>query len=209
MTIDEGYVKYRSFWTKAPAPNSAVAEELEIWRRPLFAAGLVGQYEALGIGYGNISVRCGEPGQFLISGTQTGHIAKTDRSHYSLVTAHNIHANIVCSVGPVQASSEAMTHAAIYELDANIGAIVHVHSQALWQQFLHEMPTTDAGVAYGTPQMANEFRRLYRDTPFRKTGLAVMAGHEEGLLSFGVTLEEATGKVLDLLESATARTRSL
>jgi len=201
VTIDEGYIKYQSFWTKAPVPSFADTEELETWRRPLIAAGLIGQYEELGIGYGNISVRCGEPGQFLISGTQTGHITTTDRTHYSLVTAHNIHANIVCCVGPVQASSEAMTHAAIYELDSNIGAIVHVHDRVLWLRSLNQLPTTDADVAYGTPQMANEFRRLYRDTAFRDTRLAVMAGHEEGLLSFGTSMEEAATRVLELFES--------
>lgn len=202
MTIDEGYIKYRSFWTKAPIPNAAVTEELDTWRRPLRAAGLIGQYEELGIGYGNISIRCGEPGQFLISGTQTGHLEETDKTHYALVTSYNTHANIVCSVGPVQASSEAMTHAAIYGLDTNIGAIVHVHDRVLWRNLINTLPTTRADVAYGTPQMANEFRRLYRDTPFRQTGLAVMAGHEEGLLSFGITLEEATKKMLDLLGSS-------
>ena len=204
MTIDEGYIKYQSFWTKAPVPAAAAAAtaELETWRKPLFAAGLIGQYEELGIGYGNISIRCGEPGQFLISGTQTGHIAITDKTHYSLVTTYNTYANIVNSVGPAQASSEAMTHAAIYGLDLNIGAIVHVHSQDLWQSLLNRLPTTGADVAYGTPEMANEFRRLYRDTAFRETGLAVMAGHDEGILSFGATMEEAASKILGLLASA-------
>ncbi len=201
MNIDEGYVKYKSYWTKAPVPAAAAAatEELDTWRRPLIAAGLIGEYEDLGIGYGNISVRCGEPGQFLISGTQTGDVPLTNKEHYSLVTDYNTYANIVCCVGPVQASSEAMTHAAIYELDSNIGAIVHVHSLELWQQLKDNIPTTDASVAYGTPQMANEFRRLYRDTDFRKTQLAVMAGHDEGLLSFGASLEEAATRILGLL----------
>jgi len=198
MTIDEGYVKYQSFWTKAPIPHAAAADELETCRRPLFDAGLIGQYEEYGIGYGNISIRCGGPGEFLISGTQTGHIPTTDRTHYSQVTSWSVHGNKVCCVGPVQASSEAMTHAAIYQLDLNIGAIVHVHSGPLWRHYLQKVPTTNPDVAYGTPQMADEFRRLYRDTEFRQTKLAVMAGHEEGLLSFGTTLAEAADRVLEL-----------
>lgn len=198
MSIDEGYVKYESFWTRAPAPSPAAAEELETWRRPLFEAGLIGEYRDLGIGYGNISIRCGEPGQFLISGTQTGHVPHTDKSHYALVTSWSTHTNRVCSVGPVQASSEAMTHAALYELDSKIGAIVHVHSQRLWHRFLNALPTTAPNVAYGTPQMANEIRRLYLDTKFRQKALAVMAGHDEGIISFGVTLEEAAMRVLNL-----------
>lgn len=202
MTIDEGYVKYHSFWTNAPAPDPASAEELETWRRPLFEAGLIGEYEDLGIGYGNLSIRCGTPGQFLISGTQTGHVPRTDRSHYALVTSWSTHTNRVCCVGPVQASSEAMTHAALYELDSKIGAIVHVHSQPLWHRFLNVLPTTAPDVPYGTPQMANEIRRLYLHTDFRHEALAVMAGHDEGIISFGATLEEAASRVLELNGSA-------
>jgi ribulose-5-phosphate 4-epimerase/fuculose-1-phosphate aldolase len=196
--IDEGYVKYQSFWTKAPAPHAAVAEELETWRQPLFEAGLIGEYKEHKIGYGNISIRCGEPGQFLISGTQTGHLAHTDKSHYALVTTWSVHGNLVCCVGLVQASSEAMTHAAIYQLDPRIGAIVHVHSKHLWRHYLNRLPTTAPDVPYGTPEMANEFRRLYRDTDFGKTQIAVMAGHEEGLVSVGATLEQAASRMLDL-----------
>ena len=198
MTIDEGYIKYQSFWTKAPVPHAAAVDELEAWRRPLFEAGLVGEYEEHGISYGNISIRCGEPGQFLISGTQTGHLARTDRSHYALVTSWSVHGNLVCCAGPVQASSEAMTHAAIYQLDQQINAIVHVHSGELWRHHMNRLPTTAPDVPYGTPEMANEFRRLYRDSDFRKTRLAVMGGHEDGIVSVGATLEGAAEQVLRL-----------
>jgi len=198
MTIDEGYIKYESDWTVAAPPFPAIASELERWRRPLFEAGLVGHYEELGIGFGNISLRCGTRGQFLISGTQTGHLPVTDETHYSLVSAWDIEANRVSCVGPVQASSEAMTHAAIYELDGEISAIVHAHSRELWHRLIDELPTTDSAVAYGTPQMAMEFRRLYRDTAFGEQGLAVMAGHEEGLISIGATMQEAAEKMLAL-----------
>jgi ribulose-5-phosphate 4-epimerase/fuculose-1-phosphate aldolase len=201
MTVDEGYIKYQSFWSKAPVPHAAVVDELETWRRPLFEAGLIGEYEEHGIGYGNISIRCGEPGQFLISGTQTGHLPRTDRSHYALVTSWSVHGNLVCCAGPVQASSEAMTHAAIYQLDQQINAIVHVHSKELWCYHMNSLPTTAPEVPYGTPEMANEFRRLYRDSAFRKTRLAVMGGHEDGIVSVGATLEAAAEQVLQLQQA--------
>lgn len=200
MTIDEGYVKYRSTWVEGPAPDEKATLELQSWRQPLVAAGLIGHYQEQGVGYGNISVRSGEPGQFLISGTQTGHLLRTNEAHYSLVTAYDIHTNSLVCKGPAQASSEAMTHAAIYELDPSIGAIVHAHDRGLWERFLNELPTTNPLIPYGTPQMALEFRRLFDETSFRECGLAVMAGHKEGLVSVGRTLQEAAEKILSLLE---------
>lgn len=198
MTVDEGYIKYAIDWTPGPAPFVEAARELDTWRRPLFEQGLIGHYADLGIGYGNLSMRYGESGQFLISGTQTGHLPITDERHYALVTAVDIDANTVSCTGPVKASSEAMTHAAIYALDERIGAVVHVHSDRLWQRYRGELPTTDAAVAYGTPQMAREFERLYRATEFARVGIAVMGGHDEGLVSFGETLESAARRLLTL-----------
>jgi ribulose-5-phosphate 4-epimerase/fuculose-1-phosphate aldolase len=196
LTIDEGYIKYVSHWTPGSATHIAAARELDTWRKPLYEAGLIGQYKDLGIGYGNISVRRGSRDLFLISGTQTGHLPATDEQHYSLVTDCDIRNNIVRCSGPIQASSEAMTHAAIYALGDAIGAVVHVHSAELWQRSLGKLPTTDPDVAYGTPDMARELDRLYRLEGFKDAGVAVLAGHDEGLISFGTTLEEAANRVL-------------
>ena len=200
MTIDEGYIKYQSHWSPGSAPDASAAHLLEEWRRPLFVAGLIGHYEKLNIGFGNISIRSGGPDQFLITGTQTGHVEHTTAEHYSLVTSYDIDRNEVFCTGPAQASSEAMTHAAIYELDPSINAIVHVHSKPLWDQYLNVLPTTDRAVAYGTPEMAKEFRRLYRESAFGSGGIAVMGGHDEGLISIGETLEQAASKILTLAE---------
>lgn len=200
MTLDEGYIKYRSHWSPSSAPDATAARLLEKWRRPLFVAGLVGHYDELDIGFGNLSTRSGAPGQFLITGTQTGHIERTNTEHYSLVTGFDIDRNEVFCTGPAQASSEAMTHAAIYELDPSIGAIVHVHCKSLWDQYLHVLPTTDGAVTYGTPEMAAEFGRLYRESAFGSEGIAVMGGHDEGLISIGESLEQAASRILALAE---------
>ena len=198
MTIDEGYIKYDSDWTPGPVPAQELTSLLNTWRQPLFEAGLIGHYEDLGVGYGNLSVRFGLSEQFIISGTQTGHIANTDGQHYALVTHYDIDRNRVSSTGPVQASSESLTHAAIYELNEAINAVVHVHSRALWETLKDQLPTTAADVSYGTPEMAHEFTRLYSDTSFRASGVAVMAGHDEGIVSIGCDLEEATMRLLTL-----------
>ena len=195
--LDEGYIKYESHWTPGPATHVTAARELERWRRPLYEAGLIGEYAEHGIG---ISVKRGSGGLFLISGTQTGNVPITDESHYSLVTDCDIRANIVRCSGPIQASSEAMTHASIYALGDAIGAVVHAHSEDLWRHYLGKLPTTDPDIAYGTPEMARELDRLYRVAGLREAGVAVLAGHDEGLISFGTTIEEAATRMLDLLQ---------
>ena len=197
MTLDEGYIKYRGNWTADGPIDARAAKLLDTWRRPLHEAGLVGEYADEGIGFGNLSIRCDGPTYF-ISGTQTGHLTVTDGRHYSLVTDYDIDGNTVSCRGPIQASSESLTHAAIYELDADIGAIVHVHCARLWHQLKSKLPTTSDAVPYGTPAMAHEFERLYRDSAFAELGLAVMGGHEEGIVGIGADLEEAATRILGL-----------
>ena len=88
------------------------------------------------------------------------------------------------------------THAA--HLDAGYDWVFspHIGKAELWQRSLGKLPTTDPDVAYGTPDMANELDRLYRFEGFKAAGVAVLAGHDEGLISFGTTLEEAAQRIL-------------
>jgi hypothetical protein len=46
--------------------------------------------------------------------------------------------------------------------------------------------------------MALEFRRLYAETEFAALGVAVMGGHEEGIVSFGEDIGEAARRILGL-----------
>jgi ribulose-5-phosphate 4-epimerase/fuculose-1-phosphate aldolase len=198
--IDEGYIKFESNWTRTVALDYPEIDELIYWRKPLYAAGLIGHYADIGIGYGNISIRLPQNTGFIISGTQTGHLQELDSGHFALVSNYDIGRNIVSSTGATEASSESMTHAAIYELDDKIRAVVHVHSDKLWVALKGVLPTTNADIAYGTPQMASEFYRLFSETEFAQTGIAVMAGHDAGLISIGRHLQEATERILVLHE---------
>ena len=78
---------------------------------------------------------------------------------------------------------------------------MHVHSKPLWDQYLNRLPTTNPDVAYGTPEMAMEFRRLYAESAFGSQGIAVMGGHEEGLIGIGTSLEQAATRILALAKN--------
>jgi L-ribulose-5-phosphate 4-epimerase len=196
--IDEGYTKYECDWDLAPALPAETIEELNAWRNRLRDRGLIGYYPEHGVGFGNVSIREGDGDIFIISGTQTGHVVRTDERHYSRVTRCDIEGNHVYCEGPVQASSEALTHAAIYALDPAIRAVVHVHDATLWSRLTGRIPTTSDEVSYGTPEMAREFQRLFEQTEFPTVGVAVMGGHEEGIVSFGAGIEQAAERIVEL-----------
>ena len=197
--IDEGYIKFDCDWTYAEALPDGQTEALCRWRQKLYTAGLIGFYPDLGVGFGNLSVRRPDTGQVIITGTQTGHLPKLSSANFTVLTDHDLATNRVCCRGPSKASSESLTHLAIYALNPGIQAVAHVHHKVLWEQLSGQIPTTAKQVAYGTPEMATEFQRLYRESDLPDKRLAVMAGHAEGLMSFGATLDEAGERLLALL----------
>lgn len=199
--IDEGYIKFESRWRKTPRLEDAAILSLNRWRRPLFDAGLIGYDDEHDVGYGNLSVRAAANGTFIISGSQTGQLRELGAEHYALVERCEIEKNRVYSSGGCEASSESLTHAAIYGLDSQIGAVVHVHCGAAWSALQGTDATTDAAVSFGTPEMAREFVRLWNETDFAETGIAVMAGHESGLVSFGRDLEQAAMRMLSTCQA--------
>lgn len=186
---DEGVTKYRCELEIAAPPEVDAIKDLMHCRDRLFAQGLIGVYPD-GIGYGNVSLRIADSNRFYITGTQTGHKPTLTAADYCEVADYDIAQNRVRCRGKIAASSESMTHAAVYELDFGIGAVIHVHNRALWSAAMDQVPTTAAGVAYGTPEMAAEMRRLYAGT-LPQERLLVMAGHEEGVIAFAPNLAEA------------------
>ncbi len=148
------------------------------------------------VGYGNISHRHHNSDQFLISGTQTGHLEQLAPEHFSLVTTYDLANNKLQCHGPIQASAESLTHAALYNISTEINAVIHIHNVDMWETLKHQIPTSSEAVPYGTPEMAFEMQRLYRETEFSKHKMAVMGGHYEGLIAFGASVENAVATVL-------------
>jgi hypothetical protein len=49
--------------------------------------------------------------------------------------------------------------------------------------------------------MAYDVLRLFRDTPVADGGIFVMGGHEDGIVGFGGSLQEAGTKLLNILHT--------
>lgn len=196
MTIrDEGVIKFQCRHEVGPAPSFDSVDALIDARQSLYKRGLIGVYED-GIGFGNISVRLSLGGelerpQFIVSASQTGHVEQVQPKHFVVVDSYSIIENWVECTGPLKASSESLTHAMIYELFPTANAVIHVHNAEAWNALQGLVPTTGAAVPYGTVQMAREIERLLRETDLSTQKILVMAGHEEGILTFGNDLHEA------------------
>ncbi|MCB0711479.1 MAG: class II aldolase/adducin family protein [Ignavibacteriae bacterium] len=185
--MDDGVTKYRYNWIKTdPLDADELAPLIEA-RQRCYDAGYIGLYPD-GVGYGNISMRSEEG--FIISGTQTGGITELGSEGFCEVVETNIEQNSLICRGPVAASSEALTHAALYRLDHEIGGVIHIHNREMWERLMNTVPTTLTEVPYGTPEMAWEIERLWRESNLPEEKIVVMAGHPEGIIWFGKDLEE-------------------
>ena len=189
--MDEGYIKYRCEWAEEDVISANAVVDLTCFRDALYRLNFIGEYPD-GIGFGNVSQRLTNGvGKFMITGTQTGHLSTLTPADYAIVTAFNPAQNTLTCKGLRQASSESLTHGVIYRNHPAIGATIHVHHPQLWKRLLHQVPTTAATVPYGTPEMAAETQRLFKETPLLQQRIFVMAGHEDGIVTFGDTLQTA------------------
>lgn len=201
----EGVTKFELDYRAAPplpmAPNGA----LNAWRSILWRLGLIGldpkRYG--GVGFGNVSRRDDE--RFIITGTQTGDIPVLGAEHYTAVEYAEPARNRVVARGPIAPSSESLTHAMVYALDAAVQYVFHVHCPEIWRSAgALDLPVTAPAIAYGTPAMAVEIARLYRAGPVRAKGIVIMLGHEDGVITFGRDPDEAGVRLLTVLARALA-----
>lgn len=170
--------------------------ELDAARTALHDAGLIG-ISSTGIGYGNISLRL-SGSLFLISGSATGASRILGKDGYSLVEDFDPVSNTVSSFGPVQASSESMTHGAIYHAAPRVQCVIHIHSAALFAALLaKDAPHTPESAAYGTPALSQAVATLAASLPVSGS-VFVTAGHADGLIAYGETIKAALTATLNL-----------
>lgn len=190
----EGIIQYKLAWDLSSLTVTRNLRQLIQWRNRLHRLRLIG-VTADGVGFGNISIRPGRTHGFLITGSQTGHLLRLNARHCTWVTDYDCFKNRVACRGPVKASSESLTHGAIYSQAAWVHAVIHVHHDRLWRRLFHKLPTTSGNARYGTPSMAKAVKKLLSRVEPSKTGIIIMGGHAGGILVFGSTLESA-GEVL-------------
>jgi ribulose-5-phosphate 4-epimerase/fuculose-1-phosphate aldolase len=208
MSEMEGVIKYHLNHQHKPLPTNINLNQLNAWRSVLFRLQLIGQnpqkYD--GFGYGNISQRFMlNSSAFIISGTQTGHLAELSQDDYALIDSASVEHNQINSSGLTAPSSEALTHAGVYQQDANAQAVIHVHSPEIWRNTLAlNLPHTEAEIAYGTIAMAQAVKALVNSQPVSQLPLFTMLGHEDGVVAWGATLEQAAAVLIQQLANAIA-----
>ncbi|HEY0067318.1 MAG TPA: class II aldolase/adducin family protein [Flavisolibacter sp.] len=198
---EEGVIKFNCRWIQSDPPPPDSITELNHWRDRLYSLRLIGSTPD-GIGYGNMSIRFGN--EFIITGSGTGVLPRLGPEHYTRVTEYDFNANSLTTTGPIKASSESLTHAALYECNEAINAVIHVHHSELWKKLLELYPSTDAAVAYGTPGMAREIKRLFQQTALPQRIFA-MGGHEGGIISFGKDIAAAADVLLEKFETVSSK----
>jgi L-ribulose-5-phosphate 4-epimerase len=189
---ESGSCKFICERVPLPIGQFAGFAELNEYRRRLLQHGMIG-VDGNGIGFGNLSMREGASSRFYITGSGTGGITELMPSHCARVVAYDFATNWLQCEGSIVASSESFTHAAVYESDPAVSAVIHIHEMKLWAALLHKVPTTPENIEYGTPQMAYVVRRLFDKPSADVSGkkIFVMAGHKGGIVVFGEDLGSA------------------
>lgn len=202
--IDDGIIKYdRSNFTQCDSLKYSEYATLESWRSLLFKLNLIGEYPLQGVGFGNMSEAADyrehfnfQGTQFVITGTQTGKHQKLNGDHYTRVLGYDIAQQKIQVLGPLEASSEALTHAALYDSNPDIKSIFHIHSKEIWSGMINEnLPATHEDIPYGTLEMANAVKDLIANSSH---GVICMKGHEDGVIAYAESAEKAGELILEL-----------
>ncbi len=210
MTDQEGVIQFQLSHLFTPPLSLGQLGELIAWRRILYQLQLIGEdpLRYAGYGFGNISQRIPQvpaitSRPFIITGTQTGGFSELAPEQFTTVTECFPEQNRVTSTGPIKPSSEAMTHATLYEVDSELRVVMHVHSPHIWRSAAQlGLPVTTAAAGCGTTAMADAVREVMTQPLTRALGLFVMGGHEDGVVSFARTADQAGVALISVLARA-------
>lgn len=200
QNIDDGYIKFHcehtnTTWNSDLLPLSEtrknLIEKLDTFRTKIFDQQFIGMYEN-GIGYGNLSHRIEE--NFLITASATGGARELGIDGYTLVNNVFIEKNTVQCIGPLPASSETMTHAAIYLSAPKVQCILHIHNQIIFDTMITlNCLSTAKEIPYGTIEMALALKNIAKNNPLE--ACIVMQGHNEGVIIYGTSINHVESQL--------------
>ncbi len=193
--MSEGVIKFNLEHKEKKLSNisSSDFEELNSIRKKLFEQNMIGELPN-GIGFGNISIRI-KNNSFLISGSGTGGKENLTLSDYALVEDFSIEKNTVISIGETPASSESLTHAALYLENYAINAVIHIHKKDMFDKFkINNLCCLPKEILYGTVDLAKALSDCGKNN---SNGIIATLGHEDGLYVWGVNLIDAYNILLN------------
>ncbi len=191
--MEEGYIKFSLFLKKGSPPKEAEIADILEARQRLYDWNFIGALPS-GIGFGNISKRF-NGNQCYISGSATGGIEKLESKHFSTIMDYSIKDNKIECSGELSASSESLTHLAIYEINDKIKYIAHIHNSVIWAFLLKTNQATENYFNYGTPEIAMNAAEFCKKQNL-STGCFAMRGHEDGVIFYSDEMK----KLMELIE---------
>lgn len=207
---NEGVVRFRVHLNRTQPYEASEIRQLIVWRDILYRLDLVGRdpLRYSGLGFGNLSVRSfSNPYSFVITASQTGGIERLSETHFCRVTAWKFEPPELWAEGLASPSSESLTHAAIYESEKRVGAVIHVHCPEIWHQAdTIGLAVSDPAAGCGTSALALEMRVMMAALKPADGGIWILGGHEDGVIAFGADLMQAGLLVVQWF--AAAKTRS-
>jgi ribulose-5-phosphate 4-epimerase/fuculose-1-phosphate aldolase len=193
---EEGVIQFGLALSAPSSPDGADAiapqllADMNAVRGVLRLLGLVGcspdRYG--GLGYGNLSVRAAanEHGRgFWITASQTGALEVLGPDDVCRIDGWDTSRFLLAATGRQAPSSEAITHAMIYDSDDSVRWVLHVHDAPTWSAARRlGLAATAADAGNGSPAMASEVRLLLAEHAVRPL-IFVTPGHEDGVFAAG------------------------
>ena len=185
--FEQELIRFKLTLKRASPPTATDVHSLEKWRALFYKLQLVGEYPNEKIGFGNLSCRLPDKKTFLITGAQTGHLPHLKPHHYCRVTHCDLKRSHVQAEGLIATSIESLAHYELYNSDPNIQYIFQIHHHLLWdylQKNGQELP-----------------QGFIKE---KENGIFVIKGHQDEIIAFSSSADEAGKLVLDLYRKIVA-----
>lgn len=178
--------------------------EFKAWRSILFTLDLIGQHPDRngGYAYGNLSFA--NPPGFVITASQSSGTPTLEPEDLVQVT-HASHSRFwIEALGSRPPSSDAMTHAAIYQMDPRVRFIFHIHSDEVWSvRDALNLPETPEDVAPASPEMAQAAAQLMQTHQSRPLVFAA-AADRNSIFALSHHIRDCGGLLVSYLAKARA-----